>query len=109
MSPVLYSPGGTVMCLAIPGQILSLHGTEPLNRTGRVSFGGVVKEVSLAYVPDAEVGDHVIVHVGFALSKVDEIEARRVFDYLRQMDELAELQGKASHEWVQDRSTVKRE
>jgi hydrogenase expression/formation protein HypC len=97
------------MCLAIPGQILSLHGTEPLNRTGRVSFGGVVKEVSLAYVPDAEVGDYVIVHVGFALSKVDEIEARRVFDYLRQMDELAELQGKASHEWVQDRSTVKRE
>lgn len=97
------------MCLAIPGQILSLHGAEPLNRTGRVSFGGVVKEVSLAYVPDAEVGDYVIVHVGFALSKVDETEARRVFDYLRQMDDLAELQGKPSNERVKDRSTVTRE
>ena len=63
-----------------------------MNRTGRVSFGGVVKEVSLALVPDAGVGDYVIVHVGVALSKVDEAEARQVFEYLRQMDELNELQ-----------------
>jgi hydrogenase expression/formation protein HypC len=61
-------------------------------RTGRVSFGGIIKEVSLAYVPEANVGDYVIVHVGFALSRVDEAEANRVFDYLRQMDELGELQ-----------------
>jgi hydrogenase expression/formation protein HypC len=79
------------MCLAIPGQILSVEDAEPLARTGRVSFGGVVKEVSLAYVPEAGVGDYVIVHVGFALSTVDEAEARQVFDYLKQIDELTEL------------------
>jgi len=80
------------MCLAVPGKIISIQGDEVLSRTGRVSFGGVVKEVSLAYVPEAEIGDYVIVHVGFALSKVDEIEAARVFDYLEKMGELGELQ-----------------
>ncbi len=79
------------MCLAIPGQVLSIVGDDPIARTGRVSFGGVIKEVSLAYVPEVTVGDYVIVHVGFALSKVDEAEARQVFDYLKQMDELTEL------------------
>ncbi len=79
------------MCLAIPGKILSVAGDEPLQRSGRVSFGGVVKEVNLAYVPDAVIGDYVIVHVGFALSKVDEEEARQTFEYLRQMGELEEL------------------
>ena len=71
---------------------MSIAGDEPLERTGRVSFGGIVKEVSLALVPEAAVGDYVIVHVGVALSKVDEDEARQVFDYLRQMDELNELE-----------------
>ena len=80
------------MCLAIPGKILSIAGDDPLLRTGRVSFGGIVKEVNLAYTPEAGVGDYVIVHVGFAISTVDEAEAHRVFDYLREMDELAELQ-----------------
>jgi hydrogenase expression/formation protein HypC len=61
-------------------------------RTGRVSFGGIVKEVSLAYTPDAGVGDYVIVHVGFAISTLDQTEAHRVFDYLREMGELRELQ-----------------
>jgi hydrogenase expression/formation protein HypC len=79
------------MCLAVPGKIISINGEESLGRTGRVSFGGVVKEVSLAYVPEADIGDYVIVHVGFALSKVDETEAVRVFDYLAQMGELGEL------------------
>jgi hydrogenase expression/formation protein HypC len=79
------------MCLAIPGEVLSISGDDPLTRLGRVSFGGVVKEVSLAYLPETQVGDYVIVHVGFALSRVDEDEARQVFDYLRQMDELTEL------------------
>jgi hydrogenase expression/formation protein HypC len=79
------------MCLAIPGQVLSVEGDDPLTRMARVSFGGVVKEVSLAYVPEATVGDYVIVHVGFALSKVDEQEAQQIFSYLRQMDELTEL------------------
>lgn len=80
------------MCLAIPGKLLSIAGDEPLQRAGRVSFGGIVKEVNLAFVPEARVGDYVIVHVGVAISLVDEGEARRVFDYLREMDTLAELQ-----------------
>jgi hydrogenase expression/formation protein HypC len=84
------------MCLAIPGKILSIAGDDPLLRTGRVSFGGIVKEVNLAYTPEAGVGDYVIVHVGFAISTVDEAEAHRVFDYLREMDELAELQSGSS-------------
>jgi hydrogenase expression/formation protein HypC len=80
------------MCLAIPGKITSTVETDPLWRTGKVDFGGVVKEVNLACVPEAKVGDYVIVHVGVAISRVDEEEARRVFDYLRQMDELGELE-----------------
>jgi len=81
------------MCLAVPGKIISTdEDSSPLLRTGRVSFGGIVKTVNLAYVPDAQIGDYVIVHVGFAISKVDEAEANRVFEYLEQMDELGELQ-----------------
>jgi hydrogenase expression/formation protein HypC len=79
------------MCLAVPGKIVSLSEGDPLLRTGKVSFGGVLKEVSLAYVPEAKVGDYVIVHVGFALSVVDEAEANQVFEYLKQMEDLSEL------------------
>jgi hydrogenase expression/formation protein HypC len=79
------------MCLAIPGQVLSMTGDEPLARMGKVSFGGVIKEVSLAYVPEVAVGDYVIVHVGFAIGRLDEEEAQQVFEYLKQMDELTEL------------------
>jgi hydrogenase expression/formation protein HypC len=59
---------------------------------GKIDFGGILKEASLAYVPDARVGDYVIVHVGFALSKVDEAEAKKVFEYLKRMGELGELE-----------------
>jgi hydrogenase expression/formation protein HypC len=79
------------MCLAVPGKVISIRGEDPLTRMGRVDFGGVVREASLAYVPEVQVGDYVIVHVGFAISKVDEAEAQKVFAYLQQMDELAEL------------------
>ncbi len=79
------------MCLAIPGKITSISGTEPLARMGKIDFGGILKEASLAYVPEVKVGDYVIVHVGFAISRVDEDEARQVFEYLRQMEELSEL------------------
>ena len=79
------------MCLAIPGKITSISGDDPLMRTGKVDFGGILKEVSLAYVPEAQLGDYVIVHVGFALSRVDEAEAHQVFEYLREMQELADL------------------
>ncbi len=80
------------MCLAVPGKVLSISGDDPLTRTGKVSFGGIVKEVNLAYVPEAAVGDYVIVHVGFAISILDPLEAQRVFEYLQQMDELGELE-----------------
>lgn len=73
------------MCLAVPGKIVSITGEDLLLRTGRVSFGGVIKEVSLAYVPEAKVDDYVIVHVGFALSILDREEAERTWNYLQQM------------------------
>ena len=75
------------MCLAVPGKILSIAGEELL-RMARVSFGGTVKEVNLAYVPEAQVGDYVLVHIGFAISKIDEEEAKKVFEYLKEMGEL---------------------
>jgi hydrogenase expression/formation protein HypC len=74
------------MCLAVPGKIMSLSGDDPLVRMAKVSFGGVVKDVSLAYVPEAGVGDYVIVHVGFALNKVDEAEALETLAILRQIE-----------------------
>jgi len=83
------------MCLAIPGKIVSISGDDALTRMGRIDFSGVIKQASLAYVPEAGVGDYVIVHVGFALSKVDETEAQKVFEYLKQMDELGELEEKS--------------
>lgn len=81
------------MCLAIPGQLLQINGDDPLLRSGRVSFGGLVKEVSLAYTPEARVDDYVLVHVGFAISVIDEVEARRVFRYLDEIGELADSGG----------------
>jgi hydrogenase expression/formation protein HypC len=79
------------MCLAVPGQVLSITRHDPLMRTGRVSFGGIIKEINLAYTPDAGEGDYVLVHVGFAISRIDEAEAQRVFDLLNEMDGLDEL------------------
>jgi len=79
------------MCLAVPGKVLSIQG-EDIARVGRVNFGGIVKEVNLAYVPQAGVGDYVVVHVGFAISVMDEGEATQVFEYLKQIGELAEIE-----------------
>jgi len=79
------------MCLGIPGKVLSVSEGDPLQRTGRVSFGGIVKEVNLTCVPEARVDDYVIVHVGFAISTLDAEEAGRVFDDLHKMEELGEL------------------
>lgn len=82
------------MCLAVPGKILSIQDSEnELMRFGKVSFGGIVKDVNLAYTPEAKVGDYVIVHVGFALNTVDESEAMKVFEYLKEIDGLDELTG----------------
>ncbi len=83
------------MCLAVPGEIMAIRTDDALMRMSTVQFGGVTKEVSLAYVPEAEVGDYVIVHVGFAISMIDRGEAMRVFEYLEQMGDLEELQDPA--------------
>jgi len=78
------------MCLAVPGQILSVSGDDPLTRVGRVDFGGIVKEINLAFVPEAGIDDHVLVHVGFAITVIDKDEAERVFAHLREIGELAQ-------------------
>lgn len=79
------------MCLAVPGRILEIVGEDSYFRTARVSFGGVIKQVSLACVPEARVNDYVLVHVGMALNVVDEEEAAAVFSYLKEMGEIEEL------------------
>jgi len=73
---------------------VQVEGDDPTWRTGKVDFGGILKEVNLAFVPEAQLGDYVLVHVGLAISRVDEEEAAKVFEYLREMDELNELQAK---------------
>jgi hydrogenase expression/formation protein HypC len=72
------------MCLGIPGEVLAV--TDRDLRMGRVSFGGIVKEICLAYVPEASVGDYVIVHAGFAIGRIDEAEAMQVLSYLDEAD-----------------------
>lgn len=79
------------MCLAVPGRILSMSGDDPLMRVGRVDFGGLIKEINLAYLPEAGIGDHVLVHVGFAIAVIDEAEAARIFADLAEIGELEDL------------------
>mgnify|MGYP000356636424 CR=1 FL=1 len=80
------------MCLGIPGKIISIE-ENPLGiNMGKVSFGGVVKEVCLAYTPEAQVGDYVIVHVGFAISRLDEEEAQQTLEALAELERIAEEQ-----------------
>jgi hydrogenase expression/formation protein HypC len=81
------------MCLAVPGKLLSISGSD-ITRMGTVSFGGVNKEACLAFVPDAKVGDYVLVHAGFAISVVDEEEAAQTLEDFRRIGELGELEGK---------------
>ncbi len=84
------------MCLAVPGKILELIEAEPLARRAKVDFGGMVKAINLSLVPEAGIGDYVLVHVGVAIGRVDEREALRVFDYLREMGDLRELEEEPS-------------
>ena len=70
------------MCLAVPGKIESIDGADPIFRAGKVCFGGIVKTVNLACVPDAQTGDYVLVHAGFAISVIDEEEARKTLECL---------------------------
>ena len=76
------------MCLAVPGQVLEVTGEASHLRQGRVRFGGIEKQVNLAFVPEAAVGDFVLVHVGFAISVIDATEAARIFTYLEEVDEV---------------------
>jgi len=83
------------MCLAIPGKILSItNPEEEIFRHGKVSFGGITKEVNLCMVPKAMEGDYVLVHVGVAISQIDEEEAQKTFEYLHLMGETSELRGR---------------
>lgn len=75
--------GDAYMCLGIPGKITEITGESPLNM-GKVDFGGAIREVCLAYTPEAQVGDYVVVHAGFAISKIDEDEAQQTFDLMRE-------------------------
>ena len=79
------------MCLAVPGKIESITEEAAPVRVGKVNFAGVRTEVSLVYVPEAKVGDYVIVHVGFAISILDEDEAQKIFEELKQLEKLEEL------------------
>ena len=79
------------MCLGVPGRIEEISENEdPIFITGKVNFGGVLREVILAGIKDAKIGDWVIVHAGFALNKLNEEEASEVFDYLRQISEFGQ-------------------
>ena len=80
------------MCLAVPGRLVEIiDGGDIAFRIGKVDFGGIRKDINLAYTPEAEVGKYVLVHVGFAISRLDEDEAQKVFEYLKEMGELGEL------------------
>ena len=74
------------MCLAVPGKILDIENSDPLSVSGRVDFGGIIKQINLAYVPEATSGDYVLVHAGFAISVIDEEQAGEIFRFLDGMD-----------------------
>ncbi len=80
------------MCLGIPGKIISVEDNPLGVRMGKVSFGGIIKECCLAFTPEAQVGDYVIVHVGFALSRLDEEEAQLTLEALAELERVAEEQ-----------------
>jgi len=74
------------MCLGIPGRIVSINDADSDLPIGEIDFNGIIKEACLAYVPEARVGEYVIIHAGFAISVVDEAEAQEVFKYLEELD-----------------------
>jgi hydrogenase expression/formation protein HypC len=80
------------MCLAIPGKVLEIQADDHGVRMGKTNFGGIVKQVCLEYTPEVQCGDYILVHVGFALGKVDEEEAQRTYQALKEMEQLGELE-----------------
>jgi hydrogenase expression/formation protein HypC len=79
------------MCLAIPGKVIETFDQAGL-LMGKIQFGGIVREACLEYVPETQIGDYVLVHVGFAISRIDEAEAERTYQALRDLDQLTELE-----------------
>jgi hydrogenase expression/formation protein HypC len=79
------------MCLAIPGKVVETFEQAGM-RMGRVQFGGIVREACLDYVPETQVGEYVLLHVGFAISRIDEAEAERTYQALKDLDQLTELE-----------------
>ena len=80
------------MCLGDPGKVIEIQSNAVGVAMGKVDFGGVVKEICLAYVPEVKVGEYVIAHAGFAINTLDETEAMEVFETLKQIDDLSELE-----------------
>ncbi|NOY56333.1 MAG: HypC/HybG/HupF family hydrogenase formation chaperone [Actinobacteria bacterium] len=80
------------MCLGVPGKVLEITPNDTGMTMGKVSFAGIIKDVCLAYIPEVKIDDYVIVHVGFAISRIDETEAQEVFRFLDQMGDLGELE-----------------
>jgi hydrogenase expression/formation protein HypC len=79
------------MCLGVPGKLVEIYPqTSDELRKGKVEFGGIYKEICLAYTPEAQVGDYVLVHVGFAISRIDQSEAEEIFSYLNEIGEIEE-------------------
>jgi hydrogenase expression/formation protein HypC len=89
------------MCLAIPGKVVEAFDRQGM-RMARVQFGGIVREACLDYVPDTHIGEYVLVHVGFAISKIDEEEAARTYQMLEELDQLTELQAPVVDELGQE-------
>jgi len=89
--PMRGRQGDLYMCLAIPGKVVEIRTQEGM-RMARVQFGGVTRDACLDYVPETQVGEYVLVHVGFAISRVDEEEARRTYEALAELDQLGELE-----------------
>ncbi len=78
------------MCLAIPGKLIELKEVQGI-KMGKANFGGIVKQICLEYTPEARIDDYILVHVGFALAIIDEAEAERTYELLKQLDQLSEL------------------
>jgi hydrogenase expression/formation protein HypC len=76
------------MCLAVPGKVISISEGDEFNKMAKVDFGGIKKDISVAFTPEVKVGNYVIVHTGFALSVIDEEEAAKVFEYLKELGEI---------------------
>jgi hydrogenase expression/formation protein HypC len=85
------------MCLAVPGKITEMHDAGGVTM-GKIDFGGIAREACLAYLPEAQIGDYVLIHAGFAITRLDEEEAARTLEYLKELGEIEELERGAEPE-----------